>query len=259
MKTKLLLLLMCLVSLSVMGQVPVTRQSTRRETPQKQNQPVKPKTTPTKPAQPRQTTPSSRPAVQSKPASGTINGHERVDLGLSVKWATCNVGASSPSDYGGYFAWGETSTKSSYDWSNCFDCLDSTGDSWGTYKLGGQTRITPTSGHDTARENWGGTWRMPTDAENDELCKKCKWTWTSKNGHNGYTVTGPNGNSIFLPAAGFRRGASSYGVGEGGVYWSSTLSSSYSDNARYLYFDSSGHNTLNYYRRNGQSVRPVTE
>ena len=88
-----------------------------------------------------------------------------------MKWATQNVGASSLSDYGGYYAWGETRTKSSYDWSNYFDCLDSTGGSWGTYKIGGKTSISPTSGHDIARENWGGTWRMPTDAELEELCK----------------------------------------------------------------------------------------
>ena len=193
------------------------------------------------------------------PRTGTLNGHEWVDLGLSVKWATCNVGASSPSDYGGYYAWGETSTKSRYDWDNCFDCLDSTGDSWGTYKIDGQTCITPTSGHDTARENWGSTWRMPTDAESEELCNKCKWVWTSKNGHNGYTVTGPNGNSIFLPAAGCRYGTGSYYVGSIGNYWSSTLSSSYSNNARSLSFNSSSHYADNDNRRNGQSVRPVTE
>lgn len=194
-----------------------------------------------------------------KTMSGTINGHEWVDLGLSVKWATCNVGANNPEDYGGYYAWGETRTKSSYDWSNCFDCLDSEGKSWGTYKVGGKTQITPSSGHDTARENWGGTWRMPTDAENDELCKKCKWTWTSKNGHNGYIVTGPNGNSIFLPAAGWRNGAGSGNVGEYGFYWSSTLSSSYSYGARGLGFNSSRHGAGDCGRRNGQSVRPVTE
>lgn len=194
-----------------------------------------------------------------KPMSGTINGHEWVDLGLSVKWATCNVGAISPEDYGGYYAWGETQPKSSYEWSNCFDCLDSTGDSWGTYKVDGQTQITPSSGHDTARENWGSTWRMPTDAENDELCKKCKWTWISWGGHNGYVVTGPNGNSIFLPATGWRCGTGSFDVGGCGYYWSSTFSSSFSSNARGLYFDSSDHFTNYYYRRFGQSVRPVTE
>ena len=193
-------------------------------------------------------------------STNTINGHEWVDLGLSVKWATKNVGADSPSDYGGYYAWGETRTKSSYDRSNCFDCLDSKGDSWGTYKIGGQTRITPTSGHDTARENWGGTWRMPTDAEFDELCKKCTWTWTTQGGHNGYLVTSKaNGKSIFLPAASSRYGSDTNNVGESGFYWSSTLSSSYSDFARYLYFDSSSHYTFINTRRDGQSVRPVTE
>ena len=193
-------------------------------------------------------------------STNTINSHEWVDLGLSVKWATQNVGADSPSDYGGYYAWGETRTKSSYDWSNCFDCLDSTGDSWGIYKIGGKTSISPTSGHDTARENWGGTWRMPTDAEFDELCNKCTWTRTSQGGHKGYKVTGPNGNSIFLPAAGWRYGSDTLYVGEYGDYWSSTLSSSYSYYARYLYFSSSGRRyTDDSYRSVGRSVRPVAE
>ncbi len=192
--------------------------------------------------------------------SGTINGHDYADLGLSVKWATQNVGASSPSDYGGYYAWGETETKSSYDWDNCFDSLDGKPDGrWGTYKIGGKTSISPTSGHDTARENWGGTWRMPTEAENKELCNKCTWTWTSQGGHNGYKVTGPNGNSIFLPAAGFGSDTHTNGVGGGCYYWSSSLSSSYSGAARYLLFNSS--NPCTYYgsRSAGLSVRPVTE
>ena len=193
-------------------------------------------------------------------STNTVNGYEWVDLGLSVKWATRNVGADSPSDYGGYYAWGETRTKSSYDWSNCFDCLDNNGDSWGTYKIGGKTRISPTSGHDTARENWGGTWRMPTDAEFDELCQKCEWTWTTQGGHKGYLVTSKsNGNSIFLPAAGWRLGSDTSYVGGIGYYWSSTLSSSRSYYARSLYFSSSGHYSSDYRRRDGRSVRPVTE
>ena len=193
-------------------------------------------------------------------STNTINGHEWVDLGLSVKWATQNVGADSPSDYGGYYAWGETETKSSYDWSNCFDCRNKTGTKWGIYKIGGKTSISPTSGHDTARENWGGTWRMPTDAEFDELCNKCTWTRTSQGGHKGYKVTGPNGNSIFLPAAGWRYGSDTLYVGEYGDYWSSTLSSSYSYYARYLYFSSSGRRyTDDSYRSVGRSVRPVAE
>ena len=199
-------------------------------------------------------------APQHKQTSGHHNGHEWVDLGLSVKWATCNIGADSPEDYGDYFAWGETETKKRYDWGNCFDCLDGKRDGrWGIYKIGGKTIIIPTSGHDTARENWGGSWRMPTDAEFEELCTKCKWTWTSQGGHKGYKVTGPNGNRIFLPAAGWRDGADTNDGGENGGYWSSTLSSSGSNHARFLGFDSSGPGTSGYRRSDGQSVRPVTE
>lgn len=195
-----------------------------------------------------------------KQTSGHHNGHEWVDLGLSVKWATCNIGADSPEDYGDYFAWGETETKKRYDWDNCFDCLDGKWDGrWGIYKIGGKTIISPTSGHDTARENWGGSWRMPTDAEFEELCNKCVWTWTSQGGHNGYKVTGPNGNSIFLPAAGWRGGTGRSRMGEYGDYWSSELSSSYSSSARYLYFYSSSHYTDDFSRSFGRSVRPVTE
>ena len=199
-----------------------------------------------------------------KPASAKVseptgydNGHGYVDLGLSVMWATCNVGASKPEDYGGYYAWGETSTKSEYTWGNCFDCFDDSGDSWSVYKIGGKTKLEPNSGHDTARQNWGGTWRMPTIKELEELNSKCTWKWTTKGGHNGYVVTGPNGNMIFLPAADTSSGI--VGVGVSGNYWSSTLSSSYSSGAQYLYFNSSGHGTDSFIRRVGFSVRPVTD
>ena len=100
---------------------------------------------------------------------------------------------------------------------------------------------------------------MPTDAENEELCNKCDWTWTSQGGHKGYKVTGPNGNSIFLPAAGWRDGTGRYDEGWKGYYWSGTLSPSDSGYARSLCFDSSGHYSYSYYRSYGQSVRPVTE
>lgn len=186
-------------------------------------------------------TPAPKPIPVSKPTKGTINGHEWVDLGLSVKWATCNVGADSPDEYGNYYAWGETLPKSRYDWDNCFD-----------YR---KTVITPSSGHDTARVNWGGTWRMPTLLELEELSTKCQWTWTT----HGYMVTGPNGNSIFLPAAGWRDGADSKYVGEFGVYWSNGLILSNSNCARYLYFNSNRYGTSDTYRKYGRSVRPVTE
>ncbi len=176
------------------------------------------------------------------------NGHEYVDLGLpsGLKWATCNVGANSPSEYGDYFAWGETSPKSEYIESNCVTYGKEIGD------ISGNAR------YDAARANWGGTWRLPTKAECKELKDRCTWTWTTQGGHNGYKVKGPNGNTIFLPAAGYRRGTSLYYAGERGYFWSSTpFSDSY--RAYYLRFDSSNRivfiNGCDY----GQSVRPVSE
>ena len=176
--------------------------------------------------------------------SGTINGHEWVDLGLSVKWATCNIGASSPEGYGNYYAWGETSTKSSYDKENCATYEKEIGDIAGTSR-------------DVARVKWGSPWRMPTKAEGEELLNKCTWTWTTRNGVSGYKVMGPNGNSIFLPAAGDLVGTSLVSAGDWGGYWSSTpgkAGGSYS-----LGFYSGGHGTIWHFRYDGHMVRPVTE
>lgn len=172
--------------------------------------------------------------------NGYINGHEYVNLGLSVKWATCNVGASKPEDSGYYFAWGETSPKTIYDWSTYRWCN-------GNYN--NITKyFTPTTAplefsDDAARVILGGSWRMPTKAEQDELREKCTWTWTSLNGVNGYKVTGSNGNSIFLPAAGYRNNDSLNGVGTYGNYWSSLtfeIFTYYSDIAYGLYFQPDG-------------------
>ena len=262
MKKILFFLLLAVFSLGISAQAPSKKCPVcGLSIPKCQYKGKHPKKKPTTPAQ-QQSSKPAKPAAKPRPTTGTLNGYDWVDLGLSVKWATKNVGASSPSDYGGYYAWGETETKSSYDWDNCFDCLDDTGDRWGTYKSGGKTSISPTSGHDTARENWGGSWRMPTDEEFEELCdgNKCDWTWTSQGGHKGYLVTSKiNGNSIFLPAAGMRGGTDTDSVGGSGYYWSSTLRSSSSSSACYLYFDSSRHFTLDIPRVFGQSVRPVTE
>ena len=182
----------------------------------------------------------------SQDISGTINGHEYVDLGLSVKWATCNVGASSPEDYGNYYAWGEMSTKSTY-----YDNNSKT--------YGKRMNDIKNSQYDAARANWGGTWRLPTKAECQELVDKCTWKWTTRNGVKGYKVTGPNGNHIFLPAAGYRYGSSLLSAGEYGNYWSSSPYESYSNYAYYLYFDSDYQCVIWSYRCYGQSVRPVSE
>ena len=213
-----------------------------------------------KPAAPLQQNSSN--STQQSSGTGSLNGHEWVDLGLSVKWATCNVGASNESDYGSYFAWGEISPKSEYTWSNLKYCLDSNGDRFSKYvasssygNVDNRTRLEYSD--DAARYNWGGRWRMPTESEFEELINKCKWEWTTRGGHNGYLVTGPSGRSIFLPAAGWRTGSSSSSVGSLGYYWSSTLTSSYSLNARYFYFNSGYDFVSSSNRYDGQSVRPV--
>ena len=177
--------------------------------------------------------------------TGVHNGHEWVDLGLSVKWATCNVGASSPSDYGNYYAWGETTTKSSYTFNNSRTYNRSVGD------------ISGNPQYDAATANWGKGWRMPTKAEFEELVDKCDW---QQGGHGGYKVTGPNGNSIFLPAAGWRTGSSLFDAGVDGSYWSSTPNGSNTLSAYSLYFYSGYHYAYWLYRRfDGRSVRPVSD
>ena len=196
-------------------------------------------------------------------STGIHVGHEWVDLGLSVKWATSNVGAGSPEGYGSYFAWGETSQKSEYTWSNLKYCNDNSGDIFSKYvtksKYGPvDNRTTLELSDDAARANWGGSWRMPTEAEFQELIDNCTWTWTTLNGKNGYKVTSKkNGNSVFLPAAGWRYDASLGNAGSDGFYWSSSLSEGSSFFARSLYFNSGYHYTSYYDRRYGQSVRPV--
>ena len=184
-----------------------------------------------------------------------------VDLGLSVKWATCNIGASSPEDYGDYYAWGETETKSNYSWSTYKWCNGSrstmtkycTSSSYGTV----DNKTTLDADDDVAYVKWGDSWRMPTKSEQDELRNSCTWSWTTQNGKNGYRVTGPNGNSIFLPAAGSHEGTSLYDAGSYGYYWSSSLYSSSSRDAYDLNFNSGDVNWYNDNRYLGQSVRPV--
>ena len=191
------------------------------------------------------------------PATGTSNGYGYVDLGLSVKWATCNVGATSPEEYGDYFAWGETTTKETYDSDNCpaYGLRESELQSQGYIDNEGNL----TAQYDAATANWGGTWRMPTYDELNELNTQCTWEWINTNDFKGYKVTGPNGNSIFLPAAGCRYGSSLGSAGGDGYYWSSTPDESSGYIAYYLYFNSSRHGMSDYYRSRGQSVRPILE
>ena len=190
-----------------------------------------------------------------------------VDLGLSVYWGTTNIGASKPEDYGDYYAWGETEPKESYSWSTYKFGTSSSGpffkyntsDSYGT--VDNKTVLEPED--DVASVKLGGKWRMPTDAEWTELRTKCTWTWTTNyngTGVKGQIVTATNGNSIFLPAAGYRRDTKLYDAGSYGYYWSSSLNTDKPSIAWYVNFNSGNVRRRDYgYRSYGQSVRPVSE
>ncbi len=190
---------------------------------------------------------------ENSPNASTEAVGEAVDLGLSVKWASYNVGANKPEEYGDYFAWGETAPKDAY--------------SWDTYKYGSdkndltkycekdnKTVLEPSD--DAATVNWGNGWRMPTWEELQELRDRCTWTWTTQNGVNGQLVTGPNGNSIFLPAAGEQDRRGSDNVGSAGRYWSSSRQDP--GDAYQLAFDSDAPDGKdNDDRCFGYSIRPV--
>ena len=139
------------------------------------------------------------------------NGHAAVDLGLpsGLYWATCNIGASSPEEYGDYYAWGETSVKKYYSEENSETYMSRMND------------ISGDAQYDAARAIWGGQWRMPTKYEMQELLNLCSWEETTFNGIEGYQVTGPNGNSIFLPVAGAKEDDYIYNKGYAS-YWTST-------------------------------------
>lgn len=178
----------------------------------------------------------------------SINGHQYVDLGLSVVWATCNVGASSPEKSGDYFAWGGTDDVTEWGSDNYKKYSRSTSDISGTVR-------------DVARVEWGGRWRMPSLADFRELLNKCTWTFTTLNGVDGYRVKGRNGNSIFLPSAGYvMAGGRLYNYNEDGLYWSSTPDGKDSRSAINLYFSYE----KEYYtdcgdRSFGYTVRPVAD
>ena len=198
--------------------------------------------------------------------TGLENGKGFVELGLpsGLKWATCNVGATTPEGYGDYFAWGETEPKDYYDWSTYKYCNGSsstmtkyyTKSSYGTV----DNKTTLELADDAAHVNWGGNWRMPTIEEQKELLNNCTWTWTTQNGVNGCKVTSKrNGNSIFLPAAGYRYGDNLDSAGSYGYYWSGSLGTYYSDYAYLVYFSSDSVGWESYDRCSGQSVRAVCE
>ena len=192
--------------------------------------------------------------------------HDYVDLGLpsGTLWATCNIGADSPEDYGDYFSWGETQSKSTYNWSAYQYCNGSyntltkyCNDS--NYGYNGftddQTTLLPED--DAATANWGFDWRMPTREEFGELYNNTTKTWTTQNGVNGWLFTASNGNSLFLPAAGYRYGSSLGDAGGNGYYWSSWLNTAASYTAWELGFYSVDYGMYTSTRYYGYSVRAV--
>jgi len=191
-------------------------------------------------------------------------GAEAVDLGLpsGTKWANMNVGAEKPEDYGLYFAWGETTGYTS-------DINDGHLFNWESYQYGYYNDDDDFShlvnigsdiagtGYDAATANWGGDWRMPSQAQIKELLDNCTSEWITQNGVNGRKFTGPNGGSVFLPAAGDRLNGGLDGAGDWGFYWSSTLDESGPCYAYGLYIYSGNVRWGDGNRYVGQSVRPV--
>lgn len=212
---------------------------------------------------------SSRPQRESEKTS-------YVDLGLSVKWATCNIGASKPEEYGNYYVWRETSTKSTYEW-RTYKCFNDNYKTQITYVTSSSFRTfdenvidfgmpyfnntTLGKSADVANITLGGKWRMPTFEEWKELVTMCTCTWTIVNGVVGYKVEAVNGNSIFLPAAGSRNDMDFRKVGHFGYYWSSSLDNNDWDKAHIVRFDSYGFTSRLYsydrFEGYGLSVRPV--
>ena len=197
---------------------------------------------------------------------GPVGDHEWVDLGLpsGTLWATCNVGANSPEEYGDYFAWGETEPKDYYGWWTYKWCNGSShtltkycDDSEYGYNgfTDGLTELLPED--DAATANWGSDWRMPSDEQTMELRidRYVTYKWTMQNGVNGYKITSnSNGKSIFLPAAGYRYGTSLDDVGDDGYYWSCECDLKYADFLHIASYNLFGSNTD---RSEGMSVRPV--
>ena len=190
--------------------------------------------------------------------SFTTGEDEAVDLGLSVKWRKYNLGADSPEEYGDYYAWGETAAKEEYSWDTYFD---SPYDENGGWKGSSITTDIYATEYDASTVTLGDKWRMPTREEMQELVDECDWTWDTLNGVDGYTVKGPNGNSIFLPAAGNYDGGSVSNAGMYGGYWTGTVGTSTSNSqAGNLYFFGETLHAVQWSNRyTGRTIRPVTE
>lgn len=183
-----------------------------------------------------------------KAAEPTVTAGDVVDLGLSVYWASCNLGATKPEESGDYYAWGETSPKASYTQSN-YSYYNRTATEY--IDLGEEISGTE---YDAAHVNLGGDWRMPTARECIELVNQCNWEWTQIDGVNGYKVRGPSGNSIFLPAAGYNKDDANESV----LNWTGSNASISVKDANCLYGSSTMHSCNSRSKYIGLPIRPVT-
>lgn len=177
-----------------------------------------------------------------------------IDLGLSVKWASCNIGASEPGECGNYYAWGEISAKTFYNLGTCLWYNISVPNIRSLGVIDRNNNLT--SANDVARQTLGGSWRMPSLTEIDELLDKCLLDWYSLNGRGGSLIVGPNGNYIFLPVGGYRDNATLLKTDSEGRYWSATANQ---HKSRYLYISSSLTNPCECSRKYGYTIRPVTK
>lgn len=231
MATTVLFAVLVLVSSVALAQKPIKRppKKVRQTTTQQVAKPLKMTVAPAKP-------------------TNEINGLEWVDLGLSVKWATMNVFAVSPDQPGDYYAWGDLEENSEFTVENCETMGLDLPDISGNEK------------YDIARALWGGSWRMPTYAEFKELKEKCKWEWTKMDDFNGMKVTGPNGNSIFLPAAGWRNNNAGYQeINQRGCYWSSSPYDNGHEASAFIFNSENQKEFADAERACGFQIRPVTE
>lgn len=177
-----------------------------------------------------------------------------IDLGIGVKFSCCNLGASAPEDYGCHYAWGELKEKPTYDELS--------------YKYGGNNNYKryhdigydiSGSKYDVAQVTWGNSWFMPTEAQLLLLKNNCKSEWVTYKGVKGRKFTGPNGNSIFLPASGARWYNDTNYVGYSGTYWSSTNGPKNTNDAYGLFIDDLYIEINHSNRAGGHSIRPVTK
>ena len=191
----------------------------------------------------------------SAPFTDVVDGHDFIDMGLSVRWATANVGADKAEAFGDYFAWGEYVTKDEYSWESY--SLGNGDDDLSAY-CPSDKRTTLSAADDVASLSWGDSWSTPTSEQWQELIRECTWEWKEMNGVSGYRVTASNGNWLFLPAAGYKEQVAMTKVkGYYGYYWSSSISDDSYGMADCLRFYRQYREPSSFCRVYGMPVRPV--